>query len=393
MIEWHQKRSPDDVPTPVAVAVADFCRRAKAPASPAAVRAALALLSEADDFRVKEVTDAEPAAKPLGPFALVDMVNGAEADLAAQRQTTGYYEVVQALVEERAKKAPPLPAPSVRSNEPAPLEFNAPAKPSRQKVKAERLADKIAPTKRVKAEVLEVPALPAPSALSALPKRDLPPPRGRFGTVDPSRSNIATLFEPEAKEEVIAFVEQGSNRVSLRTLLERGFAGRLGSALSLADVEAVVERHHLMGKLEKQERQSVVGAITEHKGALGRASHALGLRPKEFDELVEAAGLKREVVELRERYQREALALRELGHRLDLLGRNKYLQDLKIEKKFRDGLERDLKGLLAEDKGAHRSPDEFVVHLAKKHGVHAEALRRALETLKLVSTSSRRPRE
>jgi hypothetical protein len=42
MMDWHRKRHPDDVPTPVAVAVSDFCRRARVPAPPALVRDALA---------------------------------------------------------------------------------------------------------------------------------------------------------------------------------------------------------------------------------------------------------------------------------------------------------------------------------------------------------------
>src|SRR4051812_47748352 len=98
MTEWTRKRRPDEVPTPVAVAVSDFCRRAKAPATAVEVRDALSTVSEADDFRVKAVADGEPAASPLGPFAVIDLVHGAEPELAAQRQRTGYYEIVQQLI-------------------------------------------------------------------------------------------------------------------------------------------------------------------------------------------------------------------------------------------------------------------------------------------------------
>src|SRR5438874_2679920 len=65
--QWHRRRRPDEVPTPVAVAVSDFCRRARAPAPAAEIRDALSLLSGDEDFRVTSVTDAEPAAQPLGP--------------------------------------------------------------------------------------------------------------------------------------------------------------------------------------------------------------------------------------------------------------------------------------------------------------------------------------
>src|SRR5512137_2205894 len=46
---WQRRREPDDVPTPLAVALSDFCRRAKSPASAAEVREALALLAPEDE--------------------------------------------------------------------------------------------------------------------------------------------------------------------------------------------------------------------------------------------------------------------------------------------------------------------------------------------------------
>ena len=85
MMDLQRKRLPEDVPTPVAVAVADFCRRAKAPASPGLVRDALALLDDDDDTRVRQLTDAEPTAR-LGPFAVVDVILGTKTSVAAERR-------------------------------------------------------------------------------------------------------------------------------------------------------------------------------------------------------------------------------------------------------------------------------------------------------------------
>ncbi|HZI05888.1 MAG TPA: hypothetical protein VEZ71_17795, partial [Archangium sp.] len=109
---WQRQRQPDDVPTPVAVAVSDYCRRAKAPATPTEVREALALLSEDEDFRVRTLTDTEPQARPLGPFAVVDLLKGTAPELAAKRQECGYYAVVQELARVHEEKQPPAPAPS-----------------------------------------------------------------------------------------------------------------------------------------------------------------------------------------------------------------------------------------------------------------------------------------
>ena len=98
MASWERKRQPDDVPTPVAVAVSDYCRRAGAPASPRAVREALSALLESDDFRVRAVTDAEPPVRPLGPFAVVDLARGTPPEIVGLRERSGYYALVEELL-------------------------------------------------------------------------------------------------------------------------------------------------------------------------------------------------------------------------------------------------------------------------------------------------------
>ena len=105
---WQRKRLPEDVPTPVAVAVSDFCRRARAPASPGLVRDALAMLEDADDLRVRELTDAEPTAR-LGPFALVDVVRGTRATVAAEREHSGYYDEIRKVARESKVSRPDVP--------------------------------------------------------------------------------------------------------------------------------------------------------------------------------------------------------------------------------------------------------------------------------------------
>src|SRR5687767_168478 len=111
---WRRRREPEEVPTPVAVAVADFCRRAGAPAPPAEVRQALATLESEEDFRARMVADGEPLARPLGPWALVDVVRGAAPDLAAAREACGYYALVRELVGHA-----PLPAAAQPPRKPA----------------------------------------------------------------------------------------------------------------------------------------------------------------------------------------------------------------------------------------------------------------------------------
>src|SRR5262249_51392714 len=111
MASWERKRQPDDVPTPVAVAVSDFCRRPGTPAAPRAGREALPTMPDADDFRVRAVTDAEPPVRPLGPFAVVDLARGTPADIAALRERSGYYALVEELLGLQDSRGA-LPAPS-----------------------------------------------------------------------------------------------------------------------------------------------------------------------------------------------------------------------------------------------------------------------------------------
>src|SRR6516164_4643943 len=128
MASWERKRQPDDVPTPVAVAVSDFCRRAGTPAAPRTIREALSTVSETDDFRIRAVTDAEPPVRPLGPFAVVDLARGTPGDTAALRERSGYYALVEellALQDQRA--APPTVATPSAAVTPPPPVLPAPA--------------------------------------------------------------------------------------------------------------------------------------------------------------------------------------------------------------------------------------------------------------------------
>ena len=64
----------------------------------------------AEDFRVRTLTDTEPEATPLGPFAVVDVLKGTAPTLAAVRQGCGYYDVVQDWPG-CTRRRPPAPAP------------------------------------------------------------------------------------------------------------------------------------------------------------------------------------------------------------------------------------------------------------------------------------------
>ncbi len=382
MMDLQRKRLPEDVPTPIAVAVSDFCRRAKVPSSPGLVRDALALLDEADDARVRELTDAEPTER-LGPFAVVDIVLGTRASVAAEREKSGYYDDVRKATKASARKPPARALPVLTTSAP-PAARPAPSAPRAKKPRAQTIKEKIAPHKRRVGEFDRAPIVPTLSGSSFLPRRNLPAPRGRFTTVDPSRANFESLFRPEAKETVESLIAQVPHRVALLRTLEQGYVSKRGEALSVGDVEDVLEAHALFELIEKKERDGVLAAVIDQKGSLSRAAHVFGLTTDELEKLIPALGVAAQVDQVRERYIKEALSPENLSLRLELLFRGRYLEDLGIEKKFHQALTRQLGALVKEVKDAATTVPTLVDLISRQHALHAESLRRALEKLGLL---------
>lgn len=377
---WQRARRPDEVPTPIAVAVSDFCRRAKAPASAPEVREALSALPEREDFRVRELTDAEPEAQPLGPFAVVDMLRGTSAALAAQRQSSGYYVLVREmleLVEEktvRVVQEAPSPGPTTSSSAPAHTRAQPPA--SRAGAEAppreQSVSERIAPRKR---SLEERTIAPEP------PPFDKAEPRGRFTRLETQKSDIDALEQsPDGASELSLLIDQHPHRYSLLNALSAQYNGRRGAPLSEGDLMVVARTLKVDEKLTTMERGRLLGALSDQKGAIGRAAWTLGLTPVEFHRLAQSLGIKGEVDEVRERFRREALASRHLGARLDLLGREKYLGDLGIKKRFLDSLKSELDQLL---KGSDEALDVRIEQVARDQGVAAELITRAVERLGL----------
>lgn len=380
-MNWERKRHPEDVPTPIAVALSDYCRRAKAPASPALVRDALSLLPASEDARVRALADGEPTARPLGPFAVVDLLSGTDVAVAAERQQAGYYDTgrrlgaapVERLPEPEAEAPLPTPAPS------------APAAKKPPRTRRKTLKEKIAPVKRKAGErAAEAKPAAALPGTAFLPRRNLPAPRGRFTTIDPSRASLESLFRPAGHGTLAALVEQVPHRVALLRALEQGYVGRRGAPLDVADVEDLLEHHGLFDAVQKKERDVVLAAVLEEKGSLGRAARAVDMKVEELELLIDALRLRREVKEIRERFVKEALAPSNLALRLELLFRTRYLEDLRIDRKFPTGLEQQLRELVDEVRDAATSVPTLVDLLSRQHALDPESLRRALEKLGLL---------
>jgi len=376
MASWERKRQPDDVPTPVAVAVSDFCRRAGTPAAPRAVREALSTVAEADDFRVRAVTDAEPPVRPLGPFAVVDLARGTPPDTAALRERSGYYALVEellALADLRAGPPPPAPARAVAAP-PEPTPSALPLAPpvdeaatsarrgvQRSEPASPTVAERIAPRRRT----AQAPAQSAP--------------RGRFTQGELQRTPLEALEEPGGRATLESLLAQHGHRTALLRALAHGYTGSHGEP-SATELDALLTRHGLLEAAEATERELLLSALSEHRGALGRVAWTLGLRGPELAALVSRLGGGPEVDRLREHFRREVLTPPSWTVRLDLLGRRKYLEDLGLDREFEDRLRGDLG---REIRALDADGEDVPAALARRLSVSPTLVGRALERLGL----------
>lgn len=420
MVEWQRKRRPEDVPAPVAIALADYCRRAENPSDPDQVREALSVLTAGDDGQVRALAETEPAVKPLGPFAAIDLLMGTPARLAAERQRTGYYDLVRQLVGSRspdpapsappmaarATPRPPLPIPRVSAPLPpmphegepagaAPPPRSPPRRPAqspppppaksppaekkrKRKGAAAAVEERIAPRRR-KAGARATPPPPPPAEKpSNWRKRELPAPRGRYTTVAAMKQKSEALKEPRARVFLEGLVGQSETRYGVWKALAAQYSTR-GKPISLHEVEGLLEHHGLLETLAAREHERVLSQVAEARGGLERAARELGLKNRaELLSLAKAVGAKKQVDLLRDRFVREALSPANLPLRLDLAGKFKYLADLGIAKQFDTALTRDLKELFA------KSPEADVFEVSRRTGFNAEMLERAAMRLGLL---------
>jgi hypothetical protein len=371
---WARKRAAEEVPTPLAVAVADFCRRAGGQAPPAEVRDALCTLGPEEDFRVWALTDQEPPARPLGPYALVDVLGGTVPALAAQREACGYYQLVRSVLAAEGLPNPPAPAPAktqatpgaaaLKASQPPPERpARGPARPPEQppteplrSALAPTVAERIAPRRRLAGAQEPSPALP----------------RGRFAQLPSEQPSLDSL-NPAQLADLLA--QHGHRPALLRALTSGRTAGVSAHALDRA-----LEEAGLLERASETERELVLSTLEEQRGAVGRAAWALGVRASELLAWAERLGVTLAVDRIRDRFRREALQPVHWTARLDLLGKRKYLEDLGVSADFERSVTEDLRRAL---EATHGAPEERTAVLANRLGVAPEALRRSLLRLGL----------
>lgn len=409
MTDWLRRRDPEDVPSAIAIAVADFCRRAKCPAPPARVREALSLVSADDDFRVRALADAAPAASPLGPFAVVDLLMGTGPAVAAQREETGYYELVASMVAQQPAepKAPRSPTKPPKPSAPPKALRLEPAKPSaptsshaatKALRKAAEVKKRIAPVRRPKAAGVPSAELSAddaelgpppspPPPITARRRRELPAPRGRFTQVTAPKQPWRFALDGGLTNDFRELVIQHGQRIAVHKVLAEQYEGRRrGTPLSIAEAMELLAHHGLEDFLLQRERQTLMVVLTEQKGFLAQTAHVFGCTVDELQALITVDGLRDGVEALREKFRREALATPNVRLHLRLANRAKYLDDLGIRQRFEHLVGANLKKLLDETPGENWN--ERLENLSVAKGLPLDGLKRAMVALKIKARSA-----
>lgn len=126
-------RDPSAVEQDLVTLVRELSRRTGHLADETETRAALAGLSAPEVLGLRKALRGSPPARPLGPFAWVDVVRGVEPQVAAARELSGYYSLLaerDALASLLQSRGPAQAHPSAQALEPRqPQPPAAPAKP------------------------------------------------------------------------------------------------------------------------------------------------------------------------------------------------------------------------------------------------------------------------
>lgn len=320
------------------------------------------------------LTDGEPPARPLGPYAAVDVLAGTAPALAAQREACGYYQLLRGFLAEEeitpvhgAQPGAPAPTtlpasafatspPSAEGPSGVPPPPPSPSGASRRPAGSATMAERIAPRRRAAGSKESLPALP----------------RGRFAQLPSEQPSLDMLDPPR----LTALLAQYGHRPALLRALGSG----RGQSVSPQALDRALEGAGLLEQAVESECELVLSTLEEQRGAVGRAAWALGVRGNEFLAWAERLGVTLAVDRIRDRFRREALQPVHWTARLDLLGKRKYLEDLGVTTDFERSVTEDLRRAL---EATHGAPEERTAVLANRLGVAPEALRRSLLRLGL----------
>lgn len=290
-----------DVDAELAERVARWCAEAGRGSASTEILRALAPLGWDDLLAVRALLADPPPARPLGPFALVDIARGVAPEIAAEREREGRYRR-----EEEPEQATGL---------------SPPPRPARRRPAAR---------KRSTALVIRRARDRAPAQAAALP--------------DPPR--IEDLRRPEGRTVLEQLLRRhGAQRVTIARALAAGWRRDDGATPGEEDLSSLLDHHGLTRVFARRERDELLHALRAARGFRPAAADRLALDLAGLDAAIARLGVLEEAERIREERRTELRARGTLAERVRLLlGEEPRLRDLGLVEE----IEADLRARLPE---------------------------------------------
>jgi hypothetical protein len=281
-----------EVDAELAKRVARWCAEAGRQSGLAQIRRALAPLGWDDLLAVRALLAAPPPARPLGPFALIDVARGTPPDLAAERERDGRYR--------SAEEAPP----DAREAGPA----AAPSRRERRRRGAEVVI------RRARDRTAQAPA---PAPVPELPR-------------------VEDLRRPEGRSVLERLIRShGARRVALTRALAAGWRRDDGAPPGERDLSTLLEHHGLARAFARREKDEMLHVLRAAGGVRAAAAERLALDADRLDAALEALGASADAERIREERRAELRSRATLAERVRLLlGEEERLRDLGLLAEF-----------------------------------------------------------
>jgi hypothetical protein len=273
-----------EVDPELAERITRWCAQAGRQAGLAEIRRAVGSLGWDELLRVRALLADPPPARPLGPFALVDIARGAPPELAAEREREGRYRPDDVVDDGEV-----LPAGAAR---PAP---SPPAPPRPRGAGRRRKAADV-----VIRRARDRTAAPAPAA--------------------PAVPALGELRRPEGR----AILEQllrlhGARRAALARALAAGWRRDDGTAPGEEDVAALLDHHGLAHGFASRERDELLHALRAAGGFRPAAADRLALDVGGLNAALVRLGATGDAERIRREHCAELRARATLAERVRLL--------------------------------------------------------------------------
>lgn len=213
----------------------------------------------------------------------------------------------------------------------------------------------------------------------------LPPPPGLRDQSMAKKKQVGTrgvfsvLYDEKGHRLLAGLINQMKfDRGDLIVRLNENFKGLPGVPLEEEDVLRSVHYHDLGEALKAKEREILCRHLNKQRGSLVKTSQKMKLTTDKLRQRIEELGLQDETTQIRNKFKDEVLERASFNERLNLaLTREKYLEDLGIEKEVDESLRSEINEqfLRLQDSGEQEKQEQICSLLS----IDAEKYQRMLK--------------